>query len=128
MDLVQTIEHAIKAHEDYSGSTVTRRLGHVKPASSLALRTCVYRLVQEGLSNAFKHAGGKGQTVVLTTVPEITLEICDSGPGISHSEPSRVNGFGLRGMQARVEALGGVLDLGNKNGGGTVISAVFPAV
>jgi signal transduction histidine kinase len=127
MDLLQSIEHAIKSHENYSGSKVKRQLGAKGLNTSLALRTCIYRLVQESLNNSFKHAGGKGQTVILTATPEIALEVRDAGPGISQSVTNHVSGFGLRGMQARVEALGGVLTVGNKSEGGTVVRAVFPA-
>jgi signal transduction histidine kinase len=128
MDLVQTIEHAIKAHEDYTGSKVTRQLGDIRPKSTLALRTCIYRVVQEGLRNAFKHAGGKGQMISLTAAPELVLEVTDAGIGISHSVTTHVKGVGLRGMQARVEALGGALTVEKRKVGGTVVKAVFAAV
>lgn len=125
-NLVQSIEQAIAAHEDYTGTKVTRTLGENVQDSSLALRTCAYRLVQEGLTNAFKHAGGKGQTVNLIMATDITLEISDSGPGIVMSAANQVDRFGLRGMQARVEALSGVLTFKNKPGGGSVVRAIFP--
>lgn len=125
MDLVQTIEHAIKAHEDYTGTKVKRVLGAQIPESSLALRTCAYRLVQEGLTNSFKHAKGVGQTVSLSALPHVVLEVSDAGPGISAPAVSQTNRLGLRGMQARVEALGGVLTVGNNAGGGAVIRAEF---
>jgi signal transduction histidine kinase len=93
----------------------------------LALRTCVYRLVQEGLTNASKHAGCKGQFVMLQTDPQIILEISDTGPGIALRTGTLVSGLGLRGMQARVEALGGVLIIRNRIEGGTQLWAEFPA-
>jgi signal transduction histidine kinase len=125
MNLVQTIEHAITAHEDYTGTKVKRILGAHVPASSLALRTCAYRLVQEGLTNSFKHAKGVGQAVTLSALPHLVLEVSDAGPGISASAKSQTSRLGLRGMQARVEALGGVLSVGNNAEGGAVIRAEF---
>ncbi len=126
LNIVQAVELAIVSHENFTGSKVTRQLATSAPASSLALRTCVYRLVQEGLTNAFKHAGGKGQRVMLQFDEQVVLQISDAGPGIVLSEGTAVSGLGLRGMQARVEALGGILFIRNKVDGGTMLWAELP--
>jgi signal transduction histidine kinase len=125
LDLSQAVEMAISSHEDFTGSKVRRDLAVTVPVSSLAMRTCVYRLVQEGLTNAYKHAGGKGQSVVLKCADWIILEVSDAGPGIALSRGIPVSGLGLRGMQARVEALGGVLIIHNKAKGGALLRAEF---
>ncbi len=125
-NLVEAVELAIRAHEDVTGSKVARILIEEFQSGSLALRTCLYRLVQEGLTNAFKHAGGKQQAVTMKAKGSLLIEISDAGPGISHTDKSDIKGLGLRGMRARVEALGGVLTVGNKDEGGTVVRAEFP--
>jgi signal transduction histidine kinase len=126
--LTEAIEMAVRSHESYTGNSVTLKLDKKVPvSSSLALRTCVYRIVQEGLSNVFKH--GKGIHPVVAAggmAGEFVVTISDDGPGISQIIPGRVKGLGLRGMQARVDALGGVLTLKDKLGGGTELKAVLP--
>jgi signal transduction histidine kinase len=127
LNLIEVVDIAITSHEEFTGSKVQRLIAKNAPASTLALRTCVYRLVQEGLTNASKHAGGKGQFVMLQTDPQIILEISDTGPGIALRTGTPISGLGLRGMQARVEALGGVLIIRNRIEGGTQLWAEFPA-
>lgn len=125
--LLDAIKIAVEAHKNYTGNSVQLQLGMGSPSSSLALRTCVYRIVQEGLSNVFKHARSAHPTVeARMEASEFIVIICDDGPGISQTIKGGVKGLGLRGMQARVEALGGVLTLNDKHGGGTELKAVLP--
>lgn len=125
--LVEAAELAIKSHEDFTDTKVNRQFDVKTKLISLALRTCIYRLVQEGLNNAFKHAGAKSQKVILLEqAGKLVLTISDSGPGISQSGHMSVKGLGLRGMQARVDALGGALTVGKGSTGGTVLEAVLP--
>lgn len=127
LNIAQAIEHAIQAHESYTGTKVERKFDTAVPDTSLALRTCAYRLVQEGLTNAFKHAGGIGQVVRLSVHPKIVVEIFDKGPGIAEQAELNSNRLGLRGMRARVEALGGALSIGNNPAGGVFVWAAFPS-
>jgi signal transduction histidine kinase len=126
--LLEAVEMAVKSHESYTGNSVELKLDKkLSVSSSLALRTCVYRIVQEGLSNVFKH--GKGVRPVVAAgeaAGEFIVMISDDGPGISQITQGSVKGLGLRGMQARVDALGGVLTLKDKHGGGTELKAVLP--
>ncbi len=126
--LEEAAELAVKTHEDYTGTNVTREFTTGGNLGSLAQRNCVYRLVQEGLANAYKHASGKSQKVILLhDGATISLTIADHGPGISKLPRASVKGLGLRGMQARVDALGGVLTVQLGQSGGTEVTAVLPA-
>jgi len=125
--LQEAVDDAVKSHKNYTGNSVELRLGEISVSSSLALRTCVYRIVQEGLSNVFKHAKSVHPIVQAHMEgSEFIVIISDDGPGISKKIKGGVKGLGLRGMQARVEALGGVLTLRDKHGGGTELKAVLP--
>jgi two-component system sensor histidine kinase UhpB len=84
----------------------------------------VYRCVQEGLTNAVRHAkagtirvglGEKGRAL------EVVVE--DDGRGIAPGAPA---GYGLRGMQERVQALGGECAVEPAPGGGTRVRIVIP--
>jgi signal transduction histidine kinase len=89
---------------------------------------CAYRIVQEALSNAGRHAAGAPVTVsVHRDAQAVTLQVAN-GPGITGA--SRVNGHapghGLAGMRERAELLGGSLTAGAAPDGGFVVSAVLP--
>ena len=97
-------------------------------AFSPAVRICIYRFVQEGLNNAWRHAGGVGQKVNLTLRGSLLmLTVSDGGPGFAATEPggapdaSDGSGMGLSGLQDRVESLGGVFERLTPSGGGAAI-------
>jgi signal transduction histidine kinase len=54
------------------------------------------------------------------------MTICDNGVGIKSSDTFKVNSFGLRGMQERVAALSGTLDIDPFSKQGTVITVKLP--
>jgi signal transduction histidine kinase len=125
--LVEAAERAVNSHREYTDTEVEIQIDVVTQTASLALRSCVYRLVQEGLNNAFKHAGAKQQKVtIIEKDGQIELTISDKGPGISKINQTSIKGLGLRGMQARVDALGGALTVSKGQTGGTVLKAVLP--
>jgi signal transduction histidine kinase len=73
-----------------------------------------YRIVQEALTNALKHAGPTRATVTVRyRRHELQLEIADSGRGVTNG---RGGGHGLVGMRERVALFGGELDAGNRAG------------
>lgn len=78
-------------------------------AVGAATQAVAYRVVQEGLTNAIRHAPGRAVHVSLThTDAGLVVRVADDGtPPASHAE-----GSGLRGMRERVEALGGTLSAG----------------
>jgi signal transduction histidine kinase len=89
---------------------------------------CAYRIVQEALSNAGRHAAGAPVTVSVHHDAEtVTLRVVN-GPGAAAAP--RVNGHapghGLAGMRERAELLGGSLSAGTAPDGGFLVSAVLP--
>src|SRR5690242_17425331 len=87
---------------------------------------CAYRIVQEGLTNALKHAGPAHAEVLLRYAPRaLDVEVRDDGRG-----PARANGdgagHGLIGMRERVALYGGALETGARDGGGFAIHAHLP--
>jgi signal transduction histidine kinase len=89
-------------------SGVSCRFTHAGPVDALtsAQTLALYRIAQEGLTNAIRHA--RARRVELSLVVDggdVTLELRDDGLGI---DPARVGeGFGTRGIQERASALGG---------------------
>ena len=88
------------------------------------LRTCVYRVVQEALTNCTKHARCSSARVALHEgLSEIVLTIEDSGAGFLWERPG---GIGLLGMRERVEELNGEFALQSAPGAGTTIRVTLP--
>jgi signal transduction histidine kinase len=89
------------------------------------LDLCVYRVVQEGLTNALKHAGRAHAEVCLRYAPRaLDVDICDDGAGGPTNGDGA--GHGLIGMRERVALYGGTLDAGPRAGGGFEIHAHLP--
>jgi signal transduction histidine kinase len=83
-----------------------------------------YRLVQEGLTNAIKHAQAKrAEVVVHYSDGEVEVTVSDDGRGVG-SGPGA--GHGLVGMRERVSVYGGDLDAGPRPGGGYRLRAKLP--
>lgn len=122
----QVISYAIMNHERRSRSKVTAELAdNLMVKATPLLLTCVYRFTQEGLSNAVRHANGKGQMVrAAYDGVELDIEVSDDGPGFAEcAKEHESKGLGLAGMRDRIQSLGGTFTAGNKPSGGLRISA-----
>jgi len=87
-------------------------------------RTCIYRVVQEALNNAARHAQARNVQVVLRSEPDrVRVSIQDDGGGF---DTQRVRGLGLLGMQERVRHLGGAFGVDSSPGRGTTVSVELP--
>jgi signal transduction histidine kinase len=83
-----------------------------------------YRIVQEGLTNALKHAHATNADVTVRYRPdELQLEVRDNGMGTSTSDGL---GHGLVGVRERVKIYGGQMSAGTANGGGFILSTRLP--
>lgn len=92
------------------------------------LKTCVYRFVQEALSNAFRHAAAKGQRVSASAIGHrVLIEVFDKGPGFADKPVTgqKQPALGLSGMRDRIESLGGTMIVGMAEGGGARVAAHF---
>ncbi len=85
-----------------------------------------YRIVQEGLTNALKHAGpARARVLVRYTPVGLELEVSDDGEGRGNGG-SEGSGQGLVGMRERVALYGGELSTGRGEDGGYVVHAHLP--
>ncbi len=102
------------------------RLGRLKPD----LETAVFRIIQEALTNMFRHSGARnGQVRLAENEDRIVVTVRDDGKGIEEQviqlRPESV-GVGIGGMKQRVSELGGSLRLANANPG-TIVEVVIPS-
>ncbi len=95
-----------------------------------AVEICVYRAVQEALTNVARHAQATEARVRLALAGEdLELEVSDNGRGLAggEAEPSGA-GLGLQSIRERVSLLGGEFRASSAPGAGTRISARLPGV
>jgi two-component system, NarL family, sensor histidine kinase UhpB len=85
----------------------------------------IYRCLQESLTNAVRHAQARQITIELHAEAKrrLALSVRDDGCGI---HPGKIAGFGMRGMQERVEGLGGRYTIESEAGNGTCVRVTLP--
>lgn len=96
-----------------------------------AHRTCVYRVVQEALTNCARHAAATRIRVALhTEAGRLSLIVQDDGRGMPRDyQRERASGtpsMGLVGMEDRVREIGGTLTVVSQPGGGTLVKVSIP--
>lgn len=118
--LADLVEAAAEA-----GQVVRLRIEGELTTTSPAIGTTVYRVVQEALTNARKHAPGAACDIVIAGSAErVSIEVVN-GPGTG-SATSDGAGHGLIGMRERVALCGGSLEHGARAGGGFRVQAELP--
>lgn len=98
-----------------------------------AIRRTLFRIAQEALSNSARHSGTETATVKIEVAEEhVSVEVSDRGRGFDTGElnPAAVEGdeghFGLKGIQARINKLGGALKIVSQPGEGTMVRVAVP--
>lgn len=125
-------EVAARALRDFQAKTgcqiVLLTSGEAGTGASMRVKATLYRVLQEALANAHRHApGAPCQVSLQLTATEAVLDVRDQGPGIAAAWPGRAAGrMGLRGMRHRVDLLQGQLKISPVAGGGTWIQAKLP--
>jgi two-component system, NarL family, sensor histidine kinase UhpB len=92
-----------------------------------AIETALYRIVQEALNNAVKHAQASSVRIELQrTSSRVACSVRDDGRGFDAHRQQAVHGLGLNGIRERLNALGGTLLLTTEPKRGTTIQADIP--
>jgi two-component system, NarL family, sensor histidine kinase UhpB len=92
-----------------------------------AVETALYRIVQEALNNAVKHAHAKSVTIDLQHTPlKVACSVRDDGVGIAKHRGPKVEGLGLIGIRERLNALGGLLRVVSGSQRGTTLLVDIP--
>ncbi len=110
MQASQTLEVKVEIGDTNINSTVSYQL---------------FRIIQECLTNVMKHANASVVNVVLKQEgKKIELVVSDNGKGLTNQGNSK--GFGIRGMQERVESLHGTVEIQSAPGKGTSLQVSIP--
>lgn len=112
------------AHVGTRGPRVEFAPRHPLPPLSAAVEVAAFRIAQEAVANALRHAGASAVAVRLEATPDaLVVEVEDDGRGV----PSGVvEGVGSGSMRERADELGGVLRRTDAPGGGTIVRAELP--
>jgi signal transduction histidine kinase len=127
LTLGDALQMAARRHERRTGNLVRRDIVDLPAFVPLSLKICLYRFAQEGLTNAFRHANGDGQTIAARySGNEIEVNISDTGPGLGETPAfTESRGQGLLGLRDRVESLGGEFSINSRPGAGTRLTVRF---
>ena len=88
-------------------------------------RTCVYRIVQEAMTNCVRHAQAKTIRVdVSASDGQLRVLVVDDGVGLDPARPR--SGLGLKGIDERVRELGGTMTISRQHGLGTTLAVQLP--
>ena len=101
---------------------------HLELPQALAadVTLAIYRVVQEGVTNALRHAQASRVDIDVRGDPyAIRVCVADDGLGLP-DEWSRPGHFGLRGLSDRVQQVEGTFEIGNRESGGARLTAVIP--
>ncbi|HEY4136575.1 MAG TPA: ATP-binding protein [Alphaproteobacteria bacterium] len=129
-NLQDALLHTIRDHERRTQTAVAFHAGDLPSQPPHYVNVCLCRVVQEGLSNAFHHAGGKGQAVRLWADERtVSVEVRDQGPGFPKERLSADHKhMGLLGLRGRVESIGGTIAMERALEGGARLVACLPAI
>jgi signal transduction histidine kinase len=108
-----------------AGLTVQLEVEGERRELPVGIELSAYRIVQEALTNALKHAGKAQASVhIRYGVDSLELEIVDDGAGAP--APVSSGGHGLVGIRERVALYGGRLDAGRRPSGGFAVRVLLP--
>lgn len=126
LGLGSAVQWQVRQFSKHTGIPVNVHLDSLPLKLPEQQRTCVYRLVQEALTNCARHAKARNIDIVVSgSSDQIRVSIKDDGIGFNLAGV-RGGGLGLLGMQERVMELGGNLTLVSTPQKGTVLTARIP--
>jgi signal transduction histidine kinase len=124
--LQPALEWHVRDFSRRSGLTVDLRVDGEFERLSDPHRTCVYRVVQEALTNCVRHASASRIEVSVAATDEgLDVKVADNGVGFDVQR--RATGLGLRGIEERVRELNGSMTIGGIAGRGTTLRVHLPA-
>jgi signal transduction histidine kinase len=126
MSIAEVAKRAVREHERQMGTEVSLVVPDDSIDAPVVTKIGLYRVLQEALSNAARHAAESEIEVELGVGDDgLRLEVRDRGPGFD-AEAVRPDALGLAGMHERAELLGGSWEIGARDGGGTCIRLTLP--
>lgn len=131
LPLDELVDRAVDSHRKHAHARVDLSYqGPADPRLDASRRTCLYRFLQEALSNASRHAPDAAVDVrVEVGADSVVAAVHDDGPGFDPSTAPEMRpdgGEGLSGLRDRAESIGGELDVVAAPGAGTRLVLTLP--
>ncbi|HET7717716.1 MAG TPA: ATP-binding protein [Bauldia sp.] len=130
MSLDEALQLAASRHEDITGAKVRLTVAPLPVDIPPALKACTYRVVQEALTNTFKHAESFDPEVSVRVEGDLLIvTVTDDGEGFdsgSSLEGDARQRLGLAGIRNRVSAFRGSMEIISPPGGGTRLIVRLP--
>lgn len=133
LGILSTIDWLARENQELNpGLKIVKRYQVEEKQIPDTLKVVIYRVIQEALNNAVKHADAKSVLIELDrTGYGIRLTIKDDGQGFKLTQAITVgfgsSGFGLNSMRERAESSGGFFRVDSRPGAGTIIDVYWPA-
>lgn len=129
LGLARSVQSLCQRSAASETTDVEIELGHVPDGLPEATALALYRVGQESLSNALRHADARNITVFLGVVDDrLRLVVTDDGEGFATDEPTIARGLGLSGMEERMRLVHGTFSIESSPGTGTRMCAEVPVV
>lgn len=128
LGLIPTLKKYLQTIEEYNNGVTMefRNLGEEKRLPS-EMEVALFRLIQEAVQNALKHASPRYITVKLSMTKEmVSVTVKDDGKGFDSTQ-QKEGSFGLMGMKERVELLDGEMSIDSHPGAGTLVFIQVPS-
>ncbi len=129
LSLADVVKRVVRKHQRRTQARVSLTLNTHDALVALPVKITIHRVIQEALTNTFKHSGVKEHNVELTSQPaQLRLKIEDKGRGfdLNQVEEGNFAHLGLLGMRERITSLGGSFSLKTELGEGTLIEVSLP--
>ena len=124
--LTGTIQGQVREFATVSGLPARLEVEGDERTVPLAVGSSLYRIAQEALANAYRHAGASVIDVRLAFRPgSVSLEVRDNGRGFSVDSAS-TGGRGLRNIRQRADELGGQVEIASDPNRGTTVRVTIP--
>ncbi len=128
---LETIALAVNRHKDATGTEVVLDTRALPAVINDQRKICIYRVVQEGLNNAFRHGGGLQQSVTVHQnggLLNIVVKNSNNGHqnGADTATRTRHSGLGIPGLRNRLKVFGGTLDAQANADGVFTLTATLP--
>ena len=126
MSLAETLEGFVNEWRRRHTSTSFELRHDLSKEIDASISLAVYRIVQEGVTNAVRHANPQRIDIeVRAETDRVVVKVSDDGVGLPENW-AKLGHFGLRGLRERVAKLDGKFDVSNRGDGGVALLAIIP--
>ncbi len=127
LGLTEAVEWLASDFEERTGTACTLEVQGAESSVRGEVSTAFFRILQEALTNVIRHAEADSALIRLDLSGDPpTLEVVDDGRGATEEEIDGSTSLGVLGMRERAAAVGGTVEMGAGDDGGTVVRIAIP--